>query len=1278
MTKPCNFVVKFFYGALFLAISIAAFGQASTSLRGTIKDASGALVTDAAVTLLNPSTQFERTTTTGSTGEYQFLQVPPGTYTLRASRDGFRQSEQKDLQLLVNLPATANLILQVGSRTESVEVSSEGQAINLVDATLGIAFGETQVKQLPLEARNVPDLLSLQAGVVYTGNRPDINRDNDTRSGAVNGARSDQSNITLDGVDVNDQGNGYAFSSVLPVTLDSVQEFRVTTSNYNADSGRSSGAQVSLVTKSGTNQFHGSLYEYHRNTITSANDWFIKQSEAANGLPNTPPKLIRNIFGGSIGGPLIKNRLFFFANYEATRQREENSVLRVVPSMQLRAGVLQYPDVNGGVTTLSATDITNLDPLHLGANSAVLQYFQSFPTPNDTSVGDGLNFVGYRFKGPISSNKNDYIGRVDYKITANGDHSLFWRGAVNNSNNSDVPYLPGGVPSRTLVDFSKGFVLGYTASLRPTLVNNFRWGFTRQSFGIVGNSSQPWIIFRGLNDNAQNSTQAFTRTRDFQMPVHNFVDDLAWVKGRHSMTFGTNVSFLRNPRTSYLGSFSDGVANAAWFNTGGFANKASALDPTAGGFPEVDPNFNNSYDFPMVALLGMVSEVDATYNYNKDGTQRPQGAPVQRHFAMDSYEFYGQDAFRLKPNVTVTFGLRWSIFSPPWETTGLQVAPNVSLGNLVSQRTADMLAGTPSNQDPLIQFNLAGPANGKRGYYNWQTKNFAPRLAIAYAPRPQSNWLKKLVGSGDQTSIRAGFGIVYDHIGMGLLNTFDQNGSFGLATGLSNPAGIQTVTGTARLTDIHNIPTTNKDGKTIFFPAPPGTFPQTPPATADTGGFAIAWGLDDTIRAPYSYTFDVSVGRELPKKFSIEASYVGRLARHLLSQRDLMMPLDLVDQKSKIDYFAAARQLSKLYGSNAPIDSVTSANLGKTAAYWQNMMQPLVPGGSYALSSSLGCPGTASTDVVQVVYNMYNCFAGNDTSSLSNIDVFNGIVDANSGNPYTFKGGPSSFFNRQYSSLYAWSTMGNSNYNALEVSLRKQMGAGVQFDLNYTYSKSIDISSDAERIAPYKGFGGQVINTWSPNQLRAVSDYDLPHQINANWIVELPFGKGRRYANASGLENAVIGGWQLTGLARWTSGFPVTVDNGYFFPTNWELEGNAIQTAPVHMGVSRSGGNVNMFTNGTAAQTSFRYGMPGESGSRNTFRGQGFAGLDMSLGKRWQMPYAESHSVQFRWEVFNVTNLHRFDAQQNRPELDIGSTFGNYIGLLTQPRIMQFALRYEF
>src|SRR6202162_2734843 len=305
-----------------LGANVASAQTGTTSLRGSVIDKSGAAIVGAKVTISNPELSVERTTTSGATGQYEFLLLPPGTYSLSAEKENFRKYIQSSLQLLVNSPATHDVILQVGSSTQTVEVSAQAVALNTSDASLGIAFNETQVKQLPLEGRNVPDLLTLQPGVVYTGNRSDIDTNVDTRSGSVNGARSDQSNITLDGVPVNTQG-GFAFQSVLPVTLDSVEEFRVTTTNYDSDQGGSSGAQVALVSKSGTNNFHGSAYEYNRNTATSANEWFVKQAELNAGDPNVAPKLIRNVFGASLGGPIKKDRLFLFMNFEALRRVEE-------------------------------------------------------------------------------------------------------------------------------------------------------------------------------------------------------------------------------------------------------------------------------------------------------------------------------------------------------------------------------------------------------------------------------------------------------------------------------------------------------------------------------------------------------------------------------------------------------------------------------------------------------------------------------------------------------------------------------------------------------------------------------------------------------------------------------------------------------------------------------------------------------------------------------------------------------------------------------------------
>ena len=1335
-----SFLRRNFVFGLVMVLVVASFASAqtgTTSLHGTVTDKSGAVISAAKVSLYNAQQGLHREATTNSAGEYEFLAVSPGTYALSVEMPGFRKYERRNLELLVNLPTTSNVVLDIGTSSETVEVSAQTETLNTSDASLGIAFGENQVKQLPMEGRNVPDLLSLQAGVAYTGNRPDVNRETDTRSGAVNGARSDQSNITLDGVDVNTDTKGYAFQSVLPITADSVQEFRVTTTNYNADEGRSSGAQVALVTKGGTNNFHGSLYEYHRNTITSANDYFVKLAELQSGQPNEAPKLIRNIFGGSLGGPIKKDRLFFFVNYEGARQREAQSVVRVVPSDALRDGVISYAcapvlDASGnviqtptqvcpggtvqgltgshaiapGTFALSPGQIKAMDPQGIGVSTNVMiPYFNSFPHANDSSVGDGLNFQAFRFKGPVAINDNWYIARADYKLTSNGNHTLFWRGALRNDTTAGVPYLPGGAPEISKADYSKGFSVGYTAVLRSNLVNNFRWGFTRQSYGEIGNQTQPYVQFRNLNDGAgsqpNDAALAVTNNSNFQVPVHNFVDDISWIKGKHTLQFGGNINILRNPQSNNINSFSSASDNPSWLDTAGMANSGAAghFDPGFEGYPAVATGFNNSYDYPMGALIGMVTQVNAQYNFAKNGTALAQGAPVSRRFAADAYEMYAQDSWKFKPNLTVTYGLRYSLFSPPWETNGLQVAPNISLSDWFNLRAQNMKNGIGSSAAPLLSFGLAGPANGKPGFYNWDTKDFAPRLAVAYSPDASDGLLKKLFGGPGKTSIRAGAGIVYDRLGPALLATFDQSGSFGLSTALTNTGGFETPATAPRITGLNSVPTTDlaTPPNLLLAPPPTASFPQTFPSGNQVGSFAVYWGMDNKIKTPYSYTLDLSVGRDLGHNFSLEVSYVGRLSHRLLSQEDVATPEDLVDPKTGTDYFTAVQALAKIYRTGVTSNNVTAAMIGPTASYWRDLMgnTNFLPGASgapqgFRISRCAANGAFASTDPVVAAYDLFCGFSKNETTAIQGIDQGFGFRDFSnfdaSGNRVAYYPvqGPYTFLSPQFAALYAWRSLSAASYHALQVSLRKHMSHGVQFDFNYTYSRSIDISSDASRIAAEGGLGSQVINAWSPNALRGVSDFDTPHQFNANWIWELPFGKGRWIGkDAPGAVDAIIGGWQLTGLTRWTSGFPFGISNGQQWPTNWQQSGNATQIGPVttHGAVKNPDGSVNVFGNAAAAAAalaSFQPDLPGQVGARNTLRGDGFAGLDLGLDKRWKMPWKESHSLQFRWEVFNALNLTRFDVQTLTNAITNSGTFGDYAGLLTNPRTMQFALRYEF
>ena len=1336
-----------------LALPGMAWGQASTSLRGTIADPTGGTIAGAQVVLASPESKTERAATTGDQGEYQFLFVPPGTYTLTVTARGFQRYQINGIQLLVNTPATINAQLKVGAAGEVVNVTSEQPALNLVDASIGNSFNETQVRQVPLEGRNVPDLLSLQAGVAYTGNRTDLDKDQDTRNGAVNGARSDQSNITLDGVDVNDQANGYAFTSVLPVTLDSVQEFRVTTTNYGADQGQGSGAQVALVTKSGTNQIHGSAYEYLRNAFTSANDYLVKTAEIVDGYPNKPLKLNRNIFGASVGGPIKKDRSFFYLNYEGTRQSEEHSVVRSIPTMAMRDGVIRYlctlnPDGSLNTTTcpggsvhgygnmnsypvqpgywgLSPQDITHIDPTGIGPSAVMKAYFnQTFGSlaTNDFSVGDGLNYSGYRFRAPVKSDNNVFIAKFDFHLDGAGKHTLFWRGAMQNLGNPQEPFLPGTAPIQTLADHSKGFALGYTAVLNSSMVNNLRWGYTRQSTGVVGDTNAPWNTFIGLD-------QGLAYSHNLQLPVNNFVDDFSWTKGTHSLQFGGNIGLARNPRVSYLHSNNITLGTSSWMSPTGIADSASPMDPSNTSafpnghpnyaFPEVDLSFKSGYDRPLIGLTGIVSDFVGQYNFDKSGTLLAQGAPVNRHYALNWYEMYAQDSWRVRQNFTITYGLRWSLFPPPWETNGLQTAPSFSLGKQFDLNIANMKQGLGFTSEPSIAFAPGGPVNHGPGFYHLSKGNVAPRISFAFSPRPTSDWGRKIFGDSDKTSIRGGFSMVYDRPGFQLLNSFDQYSPGGFGYTLQNTCcqvGVDDVGHLPRVSNLNVIPPDLQAGLGTPFLTPAPAFSQ---QNIPFNSEANLWASDDTLKTPRSYAVDFSIARELPGHFALQLSYIGRFGGKLLTQRDLNQPLDIVDPASGIDYYKAATALSQLARANfakiaqsngavtyqQTLGSVTDAQLNGTAAYWHNVL-PGLSGGATSYATYCGgqvAPGSAG--LIQAVYDVYynpGCaYVGNEIVGLADIDLYGYLGDNGAHTPYTnplFFNGPLNFngtgqgkyLNNQAISAFAWSTVGHSNYNALQASLRKQFSNGLQFDVNYTYSKSLDVTSTAARVGfalvGYQNIGlvgSRLENAFSPDSQYAVSDFDMTHQLNANWIAELPFGQGKRFASsASSAEQALIGGWQLTGVARWTSGLPFSVDVGQNWPTDWQYTGLAQLTgSKPHTGVYRqSNGSVTIFSNPSSSQAQFIIPFPGSGASRNVLRGQGYAGLDLGLSKRWR--FLEGQSVQFTWQVFNVLNLVRFNAQ------GVGSAvtsieqaptqFGTYSSLLTNPRVMQFALRYEF
>ncbi len=1278
----------------------SARGQATTSLRGTVTDPSGAAVPNAKVTLTNTATNVSRETTSNGTGEYSFPSVQPDTYSLTVEANGFQAYRQLGVLLQVSLPATVDVRLRVGAATQTVEVKGQAPLLNQTNASLGQTMGTDAIENLPISEENTTLLLSLQPGVAYNGENL-LEDYYDTRAGSVNGERSDQNNITLDGVSNNNEFAGFAFNGILPTTQFSVEEFRVTTSNYGTTEGRSSGAQMAMVTKSGTNKFHGSLYEFNRNTLGEANEYFLKSTEAATGQPNIPEHLVWNNFGGTIGGPILKNRLFFFFNYEGHRQSIDESVEQEIPSASLRDGIIEYScatasqcpggnvtgisgttyPVPAGYDALNATQLAGMDPQHIGPSAVALAYFKTYPLPNDPNFGDAPNFEGYRFAAPTLINQNWYIGRIDYKLTADGNHSIFLRGEGIDDKDNDIPFLPGTPPEDVNADLAKGFVVGYTGVFGPRLVNNFRYGLTRDSFGLNGDTNEPWVEMRDLS-------QPIVYSNGDTAPVHNIVDTLSWQTGPHDFQFGGNLLLSRLNTWNTNGSFSNALTNSDWLSPSGLAEGNDPLNPAYGCsttpagpcYPAVSSGFYEAYDFPLAALMGMATEVDAVYNYSITNTTAAtplaQGTPLYRHWATDNYNFFFQDTWQARRGLSVSYGLNYQLMTPMTETSGQQVSPSIDMGAWFNQRGMDMAKGIPQNQvlgGAPITFEPSGSFYGRSGLYNTQDKNFAPRIGIAWTPHPSMPWLQRFTGT-DKTVVRAGFGIYYDNFGPELAQSYSASGEFGLSSELSNPSGTETIACSARITGMNVIPTNDACGNSIMEPAPPSTFPVTYPL----GSEAITNGIDQSLRTPYSYAADLSIERELPGNTVLDVAYVGHFAHRLLALDDVAIPMDLRDSKSGIDYFAAVDQLSSLWRRGVPESSIDSA-IGPTGQYWKDMLATQ-SSGNYTLCST----GGTTTDLLQAVYDVFGPGCGNlynETFGLYLIDVY--------GFPTAPATGLNSYYDSQYSSLWDWRSIAWSNYNGLQVSLKKEMSNGLLFGVNYTYSHSMDVESMAERGAQY--LTDSIINAWAPQQEYASSDFDLRHQINGYWVAQLPFGQGRRFGSGMhAWEDAILGGWSLSGTARWTSGFPFSVYmNGADFPTNWDEMGWASLTgSPIETGTETTANGVpNVFTNpenctsgasAPCAANGFNFTFPGQSGARNPLRGEGYAGLDVNLAKRWRLPRLEGQSLEGRWSVFNVLNLNRFDAYSMQDEWGASSTFGNYTSTLTNPRVMELALIYRF
>ena len=1246
-----------------------------TTVRGVIKDPQGNLVSGATVTITDPSKNFTRTQQTNQDGAYVFNAVPPGTYNLEVTAQGFKTASASGLQALVDTPTVRDVQLEIGAVSETVDVTSTAEAaINTSDATIGNSFERKRIVELPLNANNVVGLLSLQPGV--------------SRSGFVNGGRADQSNITLDGVDVNEQQDGLdvvtdeAFASVLRVTRDSLQEFRVTTTNPNAEQGRSSGAQVSLVTRSGSNQWHGSLFETHRNTVTTANDFFNN----AAGVER--PQLLRNIFGGSVGGPIKKNRAFFFFTYEGFREATATSVVREVPLPTLGQGIVRFQTDSGasdpgcpagtpaGVECLTPAEINaayiaangstpGINPQALATLAAAAQRYPA----NDVTVGDGLNTGGFRFNARTPTELNTYIARLDFNLTNN--QTLFVRGNYQNDLVTRAVYfssdcsVPGDniqcfpdTPPLTTWNHPKGLAFGHVWTVNNAIVNRFNYGLTRASFTQNGDSNDNRVNFRFIF-----SPQSFARTLRRTTPVHNFVDDISWLRGKHTFGFGANIRLITNNRNSQGPSFDEAIINPSFYNESGDVLIAPFSDFASG----------SDLRDALASVIGRYSQYSANLVYDASGQLQSVGTPSDRAFKTQEYEGYFQDSWHMLPNFTLNYGIRWSTSTPVYEKNGIQVVPNVNLTDYFNQRVESARNGVPFTDS--ITFVLGGKANNAPGYYKQDWNNWAPAVSFAWSPD-----LGKVLGSDGKSVIRGGFRMTYDRIGSALAVNFDLNNLAGFTSARNINANTFDVIAGELGPQFSGF---NPNVRALPFPGSPGpiptnlAFPLTVPADEDQ---RIETSLDQGITTPYNYSLNFSYARELGKGLSVEASYVGRFARKILASRDIMQLNNIRDPQSGMTYYEAINALVNFKYANRAINSIPDIpffnNMFPFMPDWwgDTSLTPTQAAYAWIAPKALGGENIADYTFLQLLWD-----------------------DSPNCTTCPFGGGPAKFNNMfyqpQFGALSAFSTVAHSNYHSFQLSLRQRLREDVTFDFNYTLGHSLDNASGLQNSTSYGT--AFIVNALDPDGNYATSDFDSRHIINANWVVGLPFGRGKRFlTNSPSFVDKVLGGWTTTGIFRWNSGLPIAAApfDCCVWATNWNVQSNGVRVQPIQSSPTKAG-QPNLFSDPEAAYRSFRPARPGEVGDRNVLRAPGYISLDAGLYKSFKMPW-EGHQLQFRWEVFNVTNTQRFDGL-TISDLSLGrdpflgasnptSDFGQFtstqapLNETKAGRIMQFALRYTF
>jgi len=1274
--------VRFTFVGLLILFAIwrgpsAAAQTANTGLvLGTVSDPGGAVVPDASVDLINSATNDTKTVTTNSSGQYAFPNVAPGNYTLKFTKGGFATTTVANIKVDVTKSYTYDMKLAISAGKEVVEVTAQTQAeLQTTDAVMGSVVGGTALMHLPTLQRDSRELLTLQPGSTpyETSNGGGFG----DSGGTVAGARSDQNAFNLDGIDITDNviAGGGNQVPIVPIGVEGIDEFRVGVTNNNASFGRASGGQINVISKGGTNAFHGSVYWYHQNSALNANSW----DNNANKIAKAPDHDNRG--GFSFGGPLRKNKTFFFGNYELRRFPQSVQVIRIMPSDTLRNGILVFNGTQYNLATSTACGAgANLacDPRGIGISPTIQQLWNMMPTGNDPTLGDGINTIGLRANVAAPLKDDSVNFRLDHNFTEKVKffgRYMYHRDLTPNANGEFAGQVDfrGGTPVNTSASNLRGdgFTSGLDWQLTNNLTNSFRAGWirSRQDFVVVrpstsaaqlalpqtGSSLGPVALAPGLGatgflDTVIDVDTQRARHQAIYDSNKQYVDTLSWIKGKHAIVAGADIRWLptiHDRDDKVIGSLNSLVATLD-------ADVSGTLSiPAANRPPGLSAADATKWDRLYAASLGLINNVGILAV--RDGNLQPKalGASLIARTTLRSYNFFAQDTWRLSPSFTLTYGLAYG-----WQTTPHEQAQQQTL--IANHDDGDKIINAFDYIDAKRQAALNGDIfnptlsylpikdSGRSDVFSVDYGNWAPRVSAAWNPSFRDGFLSRVFGDR-KTVIRGGYGIAYDRV-----NTVQSVIIPMLGVGFAQTINIQTPACTASGTPGANCNANTTPGGSVFrvgvdgqIPTPAATAALTSPVVPDQGlSEILSFQNDPQFKVGRSHMFDFTIQRSLPGKMIFEAGYIGRFGRNLPNSVNFnSTPYFFKDKASGQSFAQAFDAVATQLRTGSPVTD---------QPWFENQLPGLQGFGGLGIGF-LSCP-TATSATSCLVQNSSAAFQQDLVSSLFlTMDLSR-----------AFLLGVPAYDNTQVLELFTRASRDKSNYNALILSLRNNDWHGFLFDFNYTFSKSLDTVGAVQNDARYYSTSFDTHLDYGP------SFFDRPHVFNAIFNYELPFGKGR-WSSSHAPINKVIGGWYTAGIFRKSSGVPelVTISGQSFgggldFGTpageialvnsksltggvNGGVAGSVVTTAlgPVSVGTagapSAGGTGLNYFKNPGAAFLDFRPALLSSDvndGRNNPLRGLSLWNLDMRFGKSTHI--SERVRAEFSFDFFNIFNHPNF------------------------------------